>query len=91
MLVQERGIDFEPTDDYLQEVRLAGGEDELITALKSPKVTKPAIVDPAAQARQAEIRQHVARGVQTEMQFSETVAGYGCVILVDVFPDDDET
>jgi hypothetical protein len=24
MLVQERGIDFEPTDDYLQEVRLAG-------------------------------------------------------------------
>jgi hypothetical protein len=27
MLVQERGIDFEPTDDYLQEVRLAGGED----------------------------------------------------------------
>src|SRR5208283_5079089 len=30
MLVQERGIDFEPTDDYLQEVRLAGGEDELI-------------------------------------------------------------
>ena len=34
MLVQERGIDFEPTDDYLQEVRLAGGEDELIRALK---------------------------------------------------------
>jgi len=30
MLVEERGIDFEPTDDYLQEVRLAGGEDELI-------------------------------------------------------------
>ncbi len=25
MLVQERGIDFDPTDDYLQEVRLAGG------------------------------------------------------------------
>ena len=35
MLVEERGIDFEPTDDYLQEVRLAGGEDELISALKS--------------------------------------------------------
>ena len=50
MLVQERGIDFEPTDDYLQEVRLAGGEDELISALKSAKVTKPETVDPAAQA-----------------------------------------
>jgi hypothetical protein len=41
MLVQERGIDFEPTDDYLQEVRLAGGEDELISALQSAKVAKP--------------------------------------------------
>ena len=50
-LVQERGIDFDPTDDYLQEVRLAGGEDELISALKGAKVTKPATVDPAAEAR----------------------------------------
>jgi hypothetical protein len=48
MLVQERGIDFEPTDDYLQEVRLAGGEDELISALKGAEVTKPVTVDPAA-------------------------------------------
>jgi tetratricopeptide (TPR) repeat protein len=64
MLVQERGIDFEPTDDYLQEVRLAGGEDELISALKSAKVTKPLTVDPAAAARQAELRQHVARGAE---------------------------
>jgi hypothetical protein len=36
-LVQERGIDFEPTDDYFQEARLAGGEDELIGALKGTK------------------------------------------------------
>jgi Flp pilus assembly protein TadD len=64
MLVQERGIDFEPTDDYLQEVRLAGGEDELISALQSAKVTKPATVDPAAEARQTEVKQHVARGAE---------------------------
>jgi hypothetical protein len=62
MLVQERGIDFEPADDYLQEVRLAGGEDELVSALKSAKVTKPATLDPAAEARLAEVRQHLARG-----------------------------
>ena len=62
MLVQERGIDFEPTDDYLQEVQLAGGEDELINALKGAKVTKPATVDPAARARHSEIGQYVARG-----------------------------
>src|ERR1039458_3586993 len=34
MLVKERGIDFEPQDDYLQEVRLGGGGNELISALK---------------------------------------------------------
>jgi hypothetical protein len=68
VLVQERGIDFEPTDDYLQEVRLAGGEDELISALKSAKVTKPATVDPAAQARQAEIRRHLTRVAELEQK-----------------------
>jgi hypothetical protein len=66
MLVQERGIDFEPTDDYLQEVRLAGGEDELISALKSAKVTKPMTVDPAARVRQTEVwhfrHQHICDG-----------------------------
>jgi hypothetical protein len=41
MLVQERGIDFEPTENLLKEVRLAGGEDELISALKAAKVAKP--------------------------------------------------
>jgi hypothetical protein len=35
MLVKQRGIDFDPQDDYLQQVRSAGGDDALITALKS--------------------------------------------------------
>jgi hypothetical protein len=35
MLVQERGIDFEPTDDYLQEVRLAGGDNPVILRMRS--------------------------------------------------------
>ena len=64
LLVKQRGIDFEPQDDYLQEVRLAGGSDELITALKSAKVTKPGTVDPADQARQAEACRHVAGGME---------------------------
>ena len=85
MLVQERGIDFEPTDDYLQEVRLAGGEDELISALKSAKVTKPATVDPAAQARQAEVRQHVARGAELAKkgQYAEAEQEYRAALLLD--------
>jgi hypothetical protein len=41
MLVKERGIDFDPTDDYLQEVRLAGGAFELVSALKNGKMAEP--------------------------------------------------
>jgi len=53
ILGQGRGIDFDVKDDYLRELRLAGGDDELINALRSAKVTKPATVDPATQTRQA--------------------------------------
>jgi len=85
MLVQERGIDFEPTDDYLQEVRLAGGEDELISALKSAKVTKPERVDPAAEARQAQVQQHVARGAELseKRRYAEAEQEYRAALLLD--------
>jgi tetratricopeptide (TPR) repeat protein len=85
MLVEERGIDFEPTDDYLQEVRLAGGEDELISALKTAKVTKPATVDPAAQVRQTEIRQHVARGAEfmREKRYTDAEVEYRAAVRLD--------
>jgi len=90
ILVQERGIDFEPTDEYFQEVRLAGGEDELISALKDAKVTKPVTVDPAAQARQTEIRQYVARGAELERRgkYAEAEQEYRLALLVDPHNDD---
>jgi tetratricopeptide (TPR) repeat protein len=85
MLVQERGIDVEPTGDYLQEARLAGGEDELISALKSAKVTKPEHIDPALQARQTEIQQHVARGAEffKKDQYAEAEQEYRAALLLD--------
>jgi tetratricopeptide (TPR) repeat protein len=85
MLVEERGIDFEPTDDYLQEVRLAGGEDELVTALKGAKVTKPEHIDPALQARQAEVGRHVRRGVEFFLakRFDEAEAEYRAALRLD--------
>ncbi len=85
MLVQERGIDFAPTDDYLQEVRLAGGEDELISALQSARMTKPATVDPAAQARQAKVRQNAARGAELRKkgQYAEAEQEYRAALLLD--------
>ena len=85
VLVQERGIDFEPTDDYLQEVRLAGGEDELISALKGAKVTKPATIDPAAQARQAQVQQHAACGAELAKkgQYPRAEEEYRRALLLD--------
>ena len=51
MLVQERGIDFQPTVDYLQEIRLAGGDEELIALLRNAPTRHPApTVPPAANA-----------------------------------------
>lgn len=64
LLVKDRGIDFAVKDDYLQLVRLAGGDDDLIVALKKAKVTDPATVDPGIRSRQAEVLNHVARGAE---------------------------
>lgn len=85
MLVRERGVDFTPSNEYLREVRLGGGDDELVTALKSVKVTKPATVDPGAQARQDEVRQHVARGaeLQHKGQFAAAEQEYRAALLLD--------
>ena len=72
-LVKDRGIDFTPSDAYLQQVRLAGGDDDLIAALKSARVMAPTAPDLAAQARQAAVLQHVARGgeLKRKRQFSD--------------------
>jgi tetratricopeptide (TPR) repeat protein len=68
LLVKDRGIDFTVKDDYLQEVHAAGGDDDLVAALKSAKVIPPVTVDSAAQARQAEVRQHVAHGAELKLK-----------------------
>ncbi len=84
-LVRESGVDFEPTDEYLQEVRLAGGDGELVSALKSAKVTKPAILDRAAQAREAEVRQHVTLGAQflQAKRYADAEAEYRAAVRLD--------
>ncbi len=64
MLVKDRGVDFTPADGYLQQVRLAGGDDDLIGALKIAKVLAPSTPDPTAQTRQAAVLQHVALGAE---------------------------
>ena len=46
MLVQQRGISFTSNDAFLDQVRKAGGDDDLVTALKSAKVTQNASTPP---------------------------------------------
>ena len=85
MLVKERGIDFDANDDYLQEVRLGGGDGDLIAELKSAKVTKPVTVDPAAQAQQTEVRQYAARGAQLmhAKRYGRAAAQYSAALRLD--------
>lgn len=60
MLVSERGIDFTPDDDFLNQVRRSGGDQDLLVALRAARVAKPSTVDPATASREAEVQQHVA-------------------------------
>jgi tetratricopeptide (TPR) repeat protein len=85
MLVQDCGLDFEPTDDYLKEVRSAGGDDELNGALKSARVTKPQSIDDALHARQAQTRQHTARAAQLarENLYAEAASEYRTALRPD--------
>ena len=46
MLVEERGIDFELTNDYIEVLRTAGAEDSLIEALRKAKRVKPSSSQP---------------------------------------------
>lgn len=86
ILVKERGIDFDVKDDYLQELRLGGGDEELINALKSTKVTKPDVVDPAAEAQQAEVRRHVTRMAELERKGRYTEAEQECRLALSLDP-----
>jgi tetratricopeptide (TPR) repeat protein len=51
-LIRERGIDFDPTEEYFQALRDAGAEQVLIDAFASARTIKPPAPDPAALARQ---------------------------------------
>ena len=64
MLVEQRGIDFEPTEDYLNILQGAGAEEMLLKALRKAKGTLTPAVDPATAAKQAQIQQHLARGLE---------------------------
>lgn len=85
ILVQQRGIDFDPSDEFFQELRRAGGNDELIGAIKNAKVTYAVILGPALQANQKEIRQHTARGAELlrTKQYADAESEYRAAVQLD--------
>jgi Flp pilus assembly protein TadD len=92
-LIEQRGIDFAPAEDFLQSLKAAGASEAFLTALRaakrpesaSAKMTKRATVHPAAQARQDEIRRHVARGAELKQkgQYAEAEQEYRAALLLD--------
>jgi len=85
MLIKERGIDFEPTPEYLQQIQEAGGDSELVSALQVAKVTARARVDPAFQTRQSEVGGHAERATEflRNKQYPEAEAEYREAIRLD--------
>lgn len=86
MLVAERGIDFKPTDDYLKTLSGAGAESDLVDALRAAKPPQSlgsadnpgTAVSAADQAADAEVQQHMMRGLQfkRKRQFPEAEQEY---------------
>jgi Flp pilus assembly protein TadD len=85
MLVQERGIDFDPTPQFLHDLRLAGGNDEIVETLQVAQVIKPQRTEPSQVVRQAEIRQPTVRAVQpaNNPQYAQTESAYRAATRMD--------
>lgn len=85
LLIQERGIDFDATDEYYQEVQVAGGDDEVIAAIKTARVIKAVAVDPTAASRQAEMQRHAAHGAEffQNQHYAEAASEYRAAVQLD--------
>ncbi|HXW15761.1 MAG TPA: energy transducer TonB [Terriglobia bacterium] len=57
ILASERGIDFEPSDDYLQQLRTAGAGQDALDALKTADRVKPPLAHPPQPDSQKGTRQ----------------------------------
>jgi tetratricopeptide (TPR) repeat protein len=64
MLVAQRGIDFQPSEDYLKTLEGAGAQSDLLNALRAAKPAQAALGGAASQAQQSEVQQHLTAGLE---------------------------
>ncbi len=69
ILARERGIDFEPSDDFLQQLRTAGAGQDVVDALKTAQRVKPpkeALAHPPQPDSQKGTRQTTSGGTKVQ-------------------------
>ena len=62
MLVNERGINFEPNEDYLATLKNVGAEDVLLGALRVAKRTKAEALSAKVAAKRAQVQKLLSHG-----------------------------
>lgn len=91
-LVKQRGVSFNPTEDYLQSVKSAGGRDTLLESLRAAGKTAPpegSSASPASIADtnkdETEILAHVARGAELRMgrSYEDAVKEFRAALKID--------
>ncbi|HLY59523.1 MAG TPA: tetratricopeptide repeat protein [Terriglobia bacterium] len=88
MLVQDRGIDFVPKEDFLGEVSRGGGDADLLKTLRTARVIRPKTTDPVLEARKAEVRKYLARAAELIHQDKVDQAEQEYRAALQLSPDD---
>jgi len=85
MLVEQRGIDFEPTDDYFRSLGVAGAEETLHKALRAAKPVNLPTIDAAKEAKRTELEEHLRQGVELSQRkmYKEAEEEYRAAIKLD--------
>ena len=64
LLVNERGISFEPNEDYLTTLKNVGADDVLLRAVRAAKRTKAEVLSAEVAAKRDQVQKPLARGAE---------------------------
>jgi len=84
-LIQQNGINFAPSEDFLKAVREAGGDETLITALRAAKPARALSSSGTPDASDAQLKQLLARGAELrkDKNYAEAEGVYRSALKLD--------